>query len=82
MENPDTNTLIRDSALKRLAMWDTGLVRNPNETAFAINNLNAVADIPCNSVDRAGFWGLLHSGEPQAVQPFVVTERPNDLSAA
>jgi len=74
MEEPQHN-ISQDGALQRLVMWERGSVRNPHEMSFALNNLNATADIPCNASDRAGLWQLVQSTDVQNAQPFIVTER-------
>jgi hypothetical protein len=74
MEEPQRN-ISQDGALQRLIMWERGTIRNPNETSFAINNLNVIADIPCSSLDRAGLYSLVHPSDSQATRPYVIKDR-------
>ena len=73
MEEPQ-KSISQDGAIRRLAMWERGSVKNPHETSFALNNLNSHSDIPCSSVDRAGLMQLIQSPDPQNIRSFVVSE--------
>jgi hypothetical protein len=73
MEAPK-KSISQDGAIHRLAMWEKGVVKNPHDTSFVLNNLNSHCDIPCSSSDKAGLWQLVQQTDTQKVLPFVVTE--------
>lgn len=63
-----------DSALRRLAMWEKGSVRNPADTSFSINNLQCTADIPCSREERNGLWELVKDPDARKVAVYVIQE--------
>lgn len=75
MEKAVTTAITADAALLRLFAWEKGTVKNPDETSFAINNLQCHADVQCSPHERSGLLQLIQLQDTKKVVPFTVSER-------